>query len=77
MSTQATQQPTSSRPDCLACRLTGAATFGGVGTYALYLAHRDGAFDRIRRPGGARVAPKLQAVIGVGFLGVAVVRLLV
>jgi hypothetical protein len=63
--------------DCLPCRLTGAATFGGVGTYALYLAHQDGAFSKIRRKGGSVVGSRLQVILGVTFLGLGLGRLVV
>jgi hypothetical protein len=63
--------------DCLPCRLTGAATFGGVGTYALYLAYQDGVFDKVRRKGGSIVGGRLQVLLGLGFLGAGLGRLVI
>ena len=63
--------------DCLPCRLTGAATFGGVGTYALYMAYQDGAFDKVRRKGGSIVAGRMQVLLGVTFLGLGLGRLVI
>jgi hypothetical protein len=77
-SAQPEPQPTiTAAKDCLPCRLTGAATFGGVGTYALYLAHQDGAFSKIRRKGGSIVGSRLQVVLGVTFIGLGLGRLVV
>lgn len=61
--------------DCLPCRLTGAATFGGVGTYAMYMAYQDGAFDKVRRKGGSVVKGRLQVLLGVTFMGLGLGRL--
>ena len=63
--------------DCLPCRLTGAATFGGVGTYALYMAYQDGAFDKVRRKGGSIVTGRMQVLLGVTFLGLGLGRLVI
>ncbi|KAL1408712.1 hypothetical protein Q8F55_005525 [Vanrija albida] len=63
--------------DCIECRLTGAATFTGVGAYALYTAAQGGAFARVRPPGSPVFASKVQAAIGVVFLGLGVGRLFV
>ena len=63
--------------DCLPCRLTGAATFGGVGTYALYLAYQDGVFDKVRRKGRSIVGGRLQVLLGLGFLGAGLGRLVI
>lgn len=52
--------------DCLPCRLVGAGAFTGIGTYALFEAHRQGAFAKhppaVRVAGGGRIT----AVLGVG-----------
>lgn len=75
---QAERQPSlAAAKDCLPCRLTGAATFGGVGSYALYLAHQDGAFSKIRRKGGSVVGSRLQVILGVTFLGLGLGRMVV
>lgn len=50
------------------CRLTGAAVFTGVGTYALVQANQQGAFKRIRPQGAPVVAGKITALIGTGEL---------
>ncbi|WOO82520.1 uncharacterized protein LOC62_04G006005 [Vanrija pseudolonga] len=63
--------------DCIECRLTGAAAFTGVGAYALYTAAQGGAFARVRPPGSPVFASKVQAAIGVVFLGLGVGRLFV
>ncbi|KAI9633162.1 uncharacterized protein MKK02DRAFT_39138 [Dioszegia hungarica] len=55
-------------PDCLACRLTGAAAFTGLGSYAIYEASRQGTFKKVRPVGGPMVAGKIQAVIGFVFI---------
>ena len=39
------------KKDCLQCRLTGAAVFGGAGLYSLYEARKHGAFDRLSGTG--------------------------
>jgi hypothetical protein len=80
--TKTTTTPTPASPavqakDCLPCRLTGAGTFGGVGTYALYMAYQDGAFDKVRRKGGSIIGSRLQVLLGVGFLGLGLGRLVV
>ncbi|KAJ7039411.1 hypothetical protein C8F04DRAFT_901824, partial [Mycena alexandri] len=46
------------RTDCLACRITGTATFTGLGIYALWM-------SREAAPGG-RGSKKLLAVFGAG-----------
>ena len=48
-----------------ACRLTGAATFTGIGSYALYEAYRQGAFAKVR-PKGAPRGAQMTIVLGVG-----------
>jgi hypothetical protein len=48
--------------------LTGAATFTGLGGYAIYEANKSGTFLRTRPPGGPFMAGKIQAVIGFGEL---------
>jgi hypothetical protein len=67
--------------DCLPCKLTGAATFGGVGTYALYLAHKDGAFRKtpvLRKAGSVGpIGNKLQVGLGVVFIALGLGRLAV
>ena len=56
---------TTAEPD-RTCRLTGFAAFTGIGTYAIYEARKQGTFATTRPPGGARVAGKVQAVVGLG-----------
>lgn len=50
------------------CRLTGAAAFTGIGTYALVQANQQGAFKRIRPQGAPVVAGKITALVGTGEL---------
>ncbi|BEJ15447.1 hypothetical protein CspHIS471_0500520 [Cutaneotrichosporon sp. HIS471] len=75
-------QPTQSTPeenkwqDCTACRLTGAATFSGLGLYALYEANQQGAFAKVRPKGSPRGAP-ITAAVGVVFIGLGIGRLFV
>lgn len=52
--------------DCLACRLTGAATFTGIGVYALEVARRDGAYRRVKPPGASLIGGRVTAALGVG-----------
>ncbi|WWD22713.1 hypothetical protein CI109_107206 [Kwoniella shandongensis] len=63
--------------DCLACRLTGAGAFSGLGLYALNQAHQQGAFKRVRPVGAPIVAGKITAVIGTVFLGLGIGRLFI
>lgn len=51
--------------DASACRLTGAATFSGMGLYALYEAGQQGAFAKVRPKGSPRGA-SITAALGVG-----------
>ncbi|KAL7419379.1 Mitochondrial inner membrane organizing system component [Cryptotrichosporon argae] len=75
MSSQEEARPTVPGSDCLACRLTGAGTMAGVGTYALYTAAQQGAFARVRPRGAPLAAGKVTAALGVVFLGLGVGRL--
>ncbi|OCF34856.1 hypothetical protein I316_03402 [Kwoniella heveanensis BCC8398] len=50
--------------DCLSCRLTGAATFTGLGVYALNQARVQGAFKTVRPRGQPMVAVKATAILG-------------
>jgi hypothetical protein len=52
--------------DNRSCRLTGAATFTGVGIYALRQAQIQGTFQRVRPKGGSVVGGQVTAVIGIG-----------
>ena len=52
--------------DNRSCRLTGAATFTGVGIYALRQAQLQGTFQRVRPKGGSIVGGQVTAVIGIG-----------
>lgn len=52
--------------DCRACKLVGGGAFSGLGVYALVLAQRQGAFRRVRPPGGSGLGSRVQAVLGVG-----------
>jgi len=52
--------------DDRSCRLTGAATFTGLGIYALRQAQLQGTFQRIRPKGSPVVGGQVTAVIGVG-----------
>ena len=52
--------------DNRSCRLTGAATFTGVGIYALRQAQLQGTFQRVRPKGGSVVGGQVTAVIGIG-----------
>ncbi|KAK8844733.1 hypothetical protein IAR55_006583 [Kwoniella newhampshirensis] len=63
--------------DCLACRMTGAAAFSGLGVYALNQANQQGAFKRVRPVGSPIVAGKITAVIGTVFLGLGIDRLFI
>jgi len=54
------------RADNRSCRLTGAATFTGVGIYALRQAQLQGTFQRVRPRGGSIVGGQVTAVIGIG-----------
>jgi hypothetical protein len=54
--------------DDRSCRLTGAATFTGVGIYALRQAQLQGTFQRVRPKGGSVVGGQVTAVIGIGQL---------
>ena len=54
------------RADNRSCRLTGAATFTGVGIYALRQAQLQGTFERVRPKGGSLVGGQVTAVIGIG-----------
>jgi len=54
------------RADNRSCRLTGAATFTGVGIYALRQAQVQGTFQRVRPRGGSIVGGQVTAVIGIG-----------
>ncbi|RSH78669.1 uncharacterized protein EHS24_002398 [Apiotrichum porosum] len=63
--------------ECSTCRYTGAATFSGIGAYAIYTAHEQGAFARVRPPGSPLVAGKVTAAIGVVFLGLGIGRLFI
>jgi hypothetical protein len=54
--------------DNRSCRLTGAATFTGVGIYALRQAQLQGTFQRVRPKGGSVVGGQVTAVIGIGEL---------
>jgi len=56
------------RADNRSCRLTGAATFTGVGIYALRQAQLQGTFQRVRPKGGSIVGGQVTAVIGIGEL---------
>jgi hypothetical protein len=54
--------------DDRSCRLTGAATFTGVGIYAIRQAQLQGTFQRVRPKGGSVVGGQVTAVIGIGEL---------
>ena len=54
------------RADNRSCRLTGAATFTGVGIYSLRQAQVQGTFQRGRPRGGSIVGGQVTAVIGIG-----------
>lgn len=62
--------------DCLACRLTGAAAFGGIGAYALYQSKAMGTFKTKRPPGGPLVAGQASAVLGLVFISLGLGRLI-
>lgn len=49
-----------------ACRLTGAATFTGLGLYAMRQAQIQGAFQRVRPKGSPVIGGQVTAVIGLG-----------
>lgn len=55
------------------CRLTGAATFSGLGIYALRQAQLQGTFQKVRPKGGSIIGGQVTAAIGIGefeeFLG--------
>ncbi|RXK42638.1 hypothetical protein M231_00192 [Tremella mesenterica] len=63
--------------DCLACRLTGAAAFSGLGVYALYQANSMGTFQRMRPPGSPLIAGKITAVLGLVFVSLGLGRLVI
>jgi len=48
------------------CRLTGAATFTGVGVYALYQGRAQGALKKVRPAGAPMVNGQLSLIVGVG-----------
>ena len=50
-----------------ACRLTGAATFTGIGSYAIYEGYNQGVFAKIR-PRGAPRSAQMTVAVGVGGL---------
>jgi hypothetical protein len=52
--------------DDRSCRLTGAATFTGVGVYAIRQAQLQGTFQRVRPKGGSVVGGQVTTVIGIG-----------
>ena len=54
-----------------ACRLTGAATFTGLGIYAMRQAQLQGAFQRVRPKGAPVIGGQVTAVIGLGTLSLA------
>ncbi|ORY26518.1 hypothetical protein BCR39DRAFT_541105 [Naematelia encephala] len=64
------------KEDCLACRLTGAATFSAIGVYALYEANKQGAFARVR-PKGSPLGASFTVAIGVVFLSLGCGRLVI
>lgn len=66
LSHASTQTEAKVREDCLACKLVGSFAFAGVGLYALQVAHKDGAFARVRPPGGSLIGGRLAALLGVG-----------
>jgi len=48
------------------CRLTGAATFSGLGIYALRQAQLQGTFQKVRPKGGSIIGGQITAAIGLG-----------
>jgi len=59
------------------CRLTGAATFSGLGIYALRQAQLQGTFQKIRPKGGSIIGGQITAAIGLGEFWESVRRVLV
>ncbi|ORX35014.1 hypothetical protein BD324DRAFT_652734 [Kockovaella imperatae] len=62
--------------DCTACRLTGAATFTGIGSYAIYQGYDQGAFAKVR-PRGAPRSAQFTVAIGIVMIGLGLGRLVV
>jgi len=58
--------PIGNTAETRACRLTGAATFTGVGAYALYQGRAQGALKKVRPAGAPIINGQISLVLGVG-----------